>query len=83
MAANDHTPPALPVKIPIIATDFRRSAGNTDLASGERWTQGRAISTSPSVDYAAYRVYFGRNSEFLATLMAFNSIFNTNIYVRI
>ena len=33
MAENDHAPRALPVKIPIIAKDIRRSAGNTDLAS--------------------------------------------------
>ena len=51
MAANDHTPPALPVKIPIIAKDLRRSAGNTALPATSAGV--KLVDTSPSGSYAA------------------------------
>jgi hypothetical protein len=82
MAASDHVSPAPPV-VAIIAGVISGNLPATRPSSDERWIEGRAISTSPSVEYAAYRVYFGRNSEFSATLVTFNSILNTNFYVRI
>jgi hypothetical protein len=67
MAANDHTSPALPVKIAYhYWSDVRWSAGNTALASDERWTWSCNLYLPKLELRSTIGVYLGRNREFFA-----------------